>query len=257
METYHSLTGRRHDLSTLSHDERKTLDEILALFRRRPSWEEFAAKWISVARKKAWAGQKKTPVESLLYQLGQDLELRLGVAEGRVARPDYRDRIAGLIEERFGSRYAFCKKTGIDQGNLSHVLAGRKHFSPETLARALEALGVHIELVERGDVLAHDPLEADDRSERLRQLDHWIAVLENLAAKAKECAPEKRVELIGDPGLFPDDLDRLRQRTRNGESFDTALNDELHKALGEKATLARKIADAAEKKREQHARAAS
>jgi hypothetical protein len=126
METYHALTGRRYDLGTLSADERKTLDEILALFRRRPSWEEFAEMWIAVARKK----QKKIPVESLLYQLGQDLELRLGVAEGRVARPDYRDRIAGLIEERFGSRYAFCKKTGIDQGNLSHVLAGRKHFSP-------------------------------------------------------------------------------------------------------------------------------
>lgn len=259
METYRTLTGRRYDLGTLSVEERAALDEVRALYRRRPPWDQFARSWISIAREKAWGGAKKIPVGSTLYRICQDLELRLGIAEGRVAPPDYRDRIADLIEERFGSRYAFCKAAGIDQGNLSHVLAGKKHLSPETFFRVLDALDVHIELVGREEVFSHaaDPFAADTRAERLRQIDHRIAVLENLIAKAKSCAPEHRPGLLGEPGLFPDDLDHLRTRVKNGESFDRVVSAELQQALGEKAALAREIADAAEEQRVSHARAAS
>lgn len=259
VEIYRTLTGRRIDLASLTQPEREALAAVRALYRRRPTWDEFAQEWISIARSRAWSGEKKIPVKSTLYRVCQDLELRLGIAEGQIAAPDYRDRLADLIAERFESRYAFCKTTGIDQGNLSHVLAGRKHFSPETLFRILEALGVQIELVGREDVfeLAADPFAADERAERLRQLDHRVTVLENLAAKGEACVPADRPGLLGAPGLWPDELDDIRGRVQAGENFDRVLDEELGRALNEKANLAREIASAADKKREARTRAAS
>ena len=259
VEIYRTLTGRRVDLTSLTQPEREALATVRALYRRRPTWEAFAQEWITIARREAWSAETKIPVKSTLYRVCQDLELRLGIAEGQIAAPDYRDRLADLIDERFESRYAFCKVTGIDQGNLSHVLAGRKHFSSDTLFRVLEALGVQIELVGRDDVfeLAADPFVADERAERLRRLDHKVAVLENLAAKAEVCAPEDRPSLLGAPAPSHDDLADIRSRVRAGEDFDRVLDAELGRALNEKAELAREIASAADKKREARTRAAS
>src|SRR4051812_5723326 len=106
MHSYRTLSGRRLDLRTLTAAERAALAEVRALHRTRPAWDDFANAWVPLARARVW-GKKKVPVESTFYRVCQDLELRLGVAEGSIAAPDYRDRLAGLIEERFGSRYAF------------------------------------------------------------------------------------------------------------------------------------------------------
>jgi transcriptional regulator with XRE-family HTH domain len=57
-----------------------------------------------------------------------------------VALPDYRDDLADLIEERYGSRYRFCKETGVDPGHLSRVLASRSELSVQNLQRILEVL---------------------------------------------------------------------------------------------------------------------
>ena len=259
MEIYRTLTGRRVDLASLSQPEREALTAVRALYRRRPAWDEFAQEWIAIARSMALSGGTKIPVKSTLYRVCQDLELRLGVAEGQIAAPDYRDRLADLIEERFESRYAFCKATGIDQGNLSHVLAGRKHFSSDTLFRVLEALGVQIELVGRDDIFeqAADPFAADERAEQLRRLDHRVVVLETLAAKAEVRAPEDRPSLLGGPGIYPDDMDGVRSRVQAGEDFDRVLDDELGRTLDDKARLAREIASEADKKREARTRIAS
>tara|TARA_R110002072_G_scaffold17340_2_gene66145 strand:- start:535 stop:1044 length:510 start_codon:yes stop_codon:yes gene_type:complete len=164
MNNYRALTGRLYDLGTLSEAEREVLDEIRGLYLRQPSWDGFARQWARIARERLWKGTRRVPVGSTLYRIGQDLELRLGIAEGRVARPDYRDMLADHIEGRFRSRYAFCKASGIDQGNLSRVLAGKKHLSPETLFRALEVLGVQLEFVAREEGLADgaDPFPIDD-----------------------------------------------------------------------------------------------
>ena len=62
------------------------------------------------------------------------------IAQGKVAPPDYRDYLADLIEERYGSRYRFCKETGVDPGHLSRVLASRSELSVQNLQRILEAL---------------------------------------------------------------------------------------------------------------------
>jgi hypothetical protein len=213
LNAYRLLSGRRLDLSALTAPERSVLDELVELYRRRPAWDAFARAWPALARERVW-GHGKVPVGSVLYRVAQDLELRLGIAEKRVAPPDYRDCIADLIEERFASRYAFCKSTGIDQGNLSHVLVGSKHFSPETLARVLAALGVTIELVQPHELVdyALELFDEGSPTERLRELDRRIEQLEAAGARARG---------------------------------------ELATVLDEKARVAREIADAAERRRDE------
>ena len=166
MNTYRTLTGRLMDLQALSPKERKALGEVEEGYRLRPGWTEFARTWPAVLRKRVW-GKKRVPVGSPLYRVCQDMELRLGVAQGQVAPPDYRDRLDDLIEEKFGSRYAFCKAAGIDQGNLSHVLAGRRDFSLDVLRKALEVLDVQLDLIPIADVLRRATLGADEPAERL------------------------------------------------------------------------------------------
>jgi transcriptional regulator with XRE-family HTH domain len=131
---YRTITGRELDTANLSSDERKFLAAVQQQYRRRPSWTEFASWWTSQFDKTA------LPVDSVVYRLCHDLEARLGIAEGKVAPPDYRDYLADLIEERYGSRYKFCRDTGVDPGHLSRVLASRSDLSLASLHKILRAL---------------------------------------------------------------------------------------------------------------------
>lgn len=138
---YHSLTGRVYDLGSLNERERAFLEGIFKLHSGGISWVEFSRAWISLGRKGLWKG-RSVPVRSPVYRICQDLAARLGIMEGRISEPDYREILADLIDSKFRSRYEFCKKTGIDQAHLSRVLAGRSDFSPHTLFKVLEILGV-------------------------------------------------------------------------------------------------------------------
>lgn len=249
MNIYRTLTGRVIDLHALSQKERDALAEVDAVFRLRPDWTEFARTWPAVLRKRVW-GKRKVPVGAPLYRVCQDMEFRLGVAQGQVAPPDYRDQLAELIEEKFGSRYAFCKAAGIDQGNLSHVLAGRKEFSLDVLRRALEVLDVQLDLVPTAEAYRKATvLGGDDPAERLQQLSCKVSILENLKARAEALSVRKRAGVVPS-NAGPDGLDGLRKRLRNGQAFDEALAGELGEALGEQAKVARQIARSAESRRE-------
>jgi hypothetical protein len=132
---YQTITGRRLKLDRLSADERKLLVMIEKKFRARPEWSEFASWWVGQFRK------SQIPADSVVRRVCRDLEARLGIAQRKVAAPDYRDYLADLIEERFGSRYKFCEATGIDPGQLSRVLASRADLSLPALQKILHALG--------------------------------------------------------------------------------------------------------------------
>ena len=133
--TYSTITGR---LLRLDGGFAAGESAFLAAVRRRyaeePEWTEFAAWWMAEF---ARAGLS---MDSPAYRICQDLEARLGIAQGKVAPPDYRDYLADLIEERYGSRYRFCKEAGVDAGHLSRVLASRSELSVQNLQRILEAL---------------------------------------------------------------------------------------------------------------------
>jgi hypothetical protein len=132
--TYSTITGRVLQLDRLSREEGDFLTAVQRRYAADPEWSEFAAWWTEEFRRTG------LPRESPTYRICQDLEARLGIAQGKVAPPDYRDYLADLIEERYGSRYRFCKETGVDPGHLSRVLASRSELSVQNLQRILEAL---------------------------------------------------------------------------------------------------------------------
>lgn len=140
MNDYRTITGRKLNLSKVSETERKLLREALERVRQKSGWNRFAAWWLKAFN------ESGLPDSSPVFRVCRDLEARLGIAEGKVARPDYRDYLADLIEETFGSRYSFCKKTNIDPGQLSRVFAGKADLSADLLKRALEALNAHLEV---------------------------------------------------------------------------------------------------------------
>src|ERR1700730_12586483 len=75
-----------------------------------------------------------------VYRICQDLEAGLGIQQGSVSPPDYRDFLADLIHGQFGSRQEFCQATGVDAGQLSRVFAGRSDLSLRALQKVLEVL---------------------------------------------------------------------------------------------------------------------
>ena len=77
----------------------------------------FAAWWNAEFTKTRLSG--KSPA----YRICQDLEARLGIDQGSVSPPDYRDFLADLIDAQFGSRQEFCRAAGVDAGQLSRVFA--------------------------------------------------------------------------------------------------------------------------------------
>ncbi|MEW6364198.1 MAG: helix-turn-helix transcriptional regulator [Acidobacteriota bacterium] len=122
-------------IENLSPAERKFLLRVEEKYRSRPEWTQFASWWVTRFRK---AG---IPAESAVHRICQDLEARLGIVQGKVAPPDYRDYLADSIDAQYGSRYKFCEQTGIDQGQLSRILAGRADLSIPALQKILHILG--------------------------------------------------------------------------------------------------------------------
>jgi len=132
--TYQTITGRTLDLSGIDKEVGAFLAAVERQYREQPEWSKFAAWWTKEFQRSG------LPAGSVAYRICQDLEARLGIAQGKVAPPDYRDYLADLIEERYGSRYRFCKESGIDPGHLSRVFASRSELSLQSLQRILEAL---------------------------------------------------------------------------------------------------------------------
>ena len=144
--TYRTITGRSLDLRKLGREERPFIASVLGFYKNGVEWSKFAALWVRDFEKRG------LNPDGLAYRICQDLEARLGIAQGKVAPPDYRDYLADLIEERYGSRYKFCKETGIDPGHLSRVFASRSDLSLEALKKLLNVLGAAL-VVEPDDAL--------------------------------------------------------------------------------------------------------
>lgn len=137
---YRTITGRTLDLARLTDLERGLLREALERVRKAGGWNRFAAWWLKAFN------ESGLPDASPVFRICRDLEARLGISEGKVAPPDYRDYLADLIEEHFESRHRFCEATGIDPGQLSRVFAGKADLSADLFRRALKALDAHIEV---------------------------------------------------------------------------------------------------------------
>src|SRR5215471_6712588 len=99
---YHTITGRAIDLSKLSPQERAFIAHVMGFYKNSVEWSKFSSRW---ARE---FDQRGLEPKGLALRICQDFEARLGIAQGRFSPPDYRDYLAALIEEKYGSRYKFC-----------------------------------------------------------------------------------------------------------------------------------------------------
>lgn len=139
LRTYPTITGRVLPLDGLDAAETEFLASVHRRYATDREWSKFAAWWMSEFERAVLS------MDSPAYRICQDLEARLGIAQGKVAPPDHRDYLADLIEERYGSRDRFCKETGVDPDHLSGALASGSELSVQSLQRILEVL--HVALV--------------------------------------------------------------------------------------------------------------
>jgi hypothetical protein len=137
---YQTITGRRIPLSKLSRAEKDFLALVRQQYKSRWEWTRFVAWW------NAEFNRTGLSMKSPLYRICQDLEARLGIEQGKVSPPDYRDFLADLIDARFASRQEFCKATGVDPGQLCRVFAGRADLSIKALEKVLGVLHAHLVL---------------------------------------------------------------------------------------------------------------
>lgn len=157
-EVYRTITGRLIELGTLAAAERKFLASVRRKYHARPEWTKFASWWVGEFDASGLSD------DSVVYRICDDLEARLGIAQGKVAAPDYRDFLADVIEERYKSRYEFCKEVGFDQGYLSRVLAGQADLSMAMLRKLLDALKVSLVLQAEETLLEEASPEEADRA---------------------------------------------------------------------------------------------
>lgn len=155
--SYRAITGRVFDLGRLDHNERKFIAAVYEKYRKSPEWSDFAAWWIKEF------DRRRLDDHGQAYRICQDLEARLGVAQGKVAPPDYRDYLADLIEAKYGSRYKFCQATGVDQGQLSRVFASRADLSLKALQDILRNLEARLVIQPEADLKANASVEAATR----------------------------------------------------------------------------------------------
>lgn len=130
---YTTITGQKIDLDKFNEKEKELVTKIFDFYLTEPEWSEFSSYWTSKCTEQA---------SHDMVAVCQDLEARLGIEQGKVALPDYRDYLSAMIKEKFRSYNNFCKITGIDQGQLSCVLRGNSDFSFKELLDICNKLGV-------------------------------------------------------------------------------------------------------------------
>jgi hypothetical protein len=140
-------------LKELDAEEAELLDEVREFLNRSQDWSLYSNFWMAKVGDlyDARGKSRSEAIKSPLYRVAQDLGGRLAVAQG-LARatnpnPNYRDQLSRLILEKYRTRRGFCQEAGISEDLLSHVLAGRKDFAIETLAKALERIGYRLQIV--------------------------------------------------------------------------------------------------------------
>jgi hypothetical protein len=148
-----TLKGEVISLKELDVEEAELLDEVRAFLKRNQDWSLYSNFWMGKvgALYDARGKSRSETIKSPLYRVAQDLGGRLGVKQGWMRAPNpnpsYRDQLIRLIVEEYRTRRGFCAKAGISEDLLSHVLAGRKDFAIETLAKALERVGYRLQIV--------------------------------------------------------------------------------------------------------------
>ncbi|GEM_PF-984878 len=148
-ETYVDLKGQQWNLALLDPEEHAVVEQLRLRARRNLNWFDFDSyrmkEIMTLSNRRRMSG--KEIIASPLFQIGIDLSGRLAMAQGYARPDDYRDDLQILITSQFKSQRTFCQATGLSETMLSHVLAGRKDLSIQTLTKALGKIGYGIRAV--------------------------------------------------------------------------------------------------------------
>jgi hypothetical protein len=149
-DRYLDLYGSEISLASLDAEERKLVGRLKRRATAEPPWHEFGNFYVKQVGDFYQArGLKRTQVtRTPAWRIAQDLSGRLAVAQGIAKIGDYRDTLEHIILTRFKNRRAFCKKTGLSETMLSHVLARRKHISIDALEKAMRRIGFRFSIGE-------------------------------------------------------------------------------------------------------------
>jgi len=152
MNLYRTLNGEVFDLNKLPAKQKSIYAELKSFYDINTEWPKFTNLWVAKVSEVFGAKEQSSEiVEKPIYKICQDLDSRLGIRQGHTRESDYRDLLADIINIHFGSRYEFCKQTGIDQGYLSSILNRRKNLSLKMLQRILGKINYRIRFVEQGE----------------------------------------------------------------------------------------------------------
>jgi hypothetical protein len=151
---YVDLYGDAIALAPLDDAERGLVARLRHRARAHPDWcdfNNFAMQAVGAFYDGRGLSRRKA-TQTAAFRIALDLGSRLGIAEGKIRPPDqpdqrdYRRQLERLVLQ-FPSRAAFCKAAGISRAMLSHVLAGRKDLSLESLSKALARIGYRLQFV--------------------------------------------------------------------------------------------------------------
>jgi len=141
---YETIENEKFDTKVLSDLGYKFLKKIMKYYSEKPDWNVFSNYWLKEGQKIWGRTPKREVVDLPIFRICQDLEVRLGIEQGKTRLPDYRDELVALIDKEFESHYKFCKKVGIAQDTLSRILNKRREPSLRLLQIILDALGYKI-----------------------------------------------------------------------------------------------------------------
>src|SRR5262245_33509545 len=147
-DVYVGLDGIAYFLNRLDAEERRLFGACARLARRKPDWGKYGNYWLPKvdALYSARGLSRREIIKTPVYQIAQDMQSRLTIEQDWAAPADYRAELRDLIETQFHTRREFCKATGLSEDMVSHVLAGRKNLSLETLGRALKRIGYRLRI---------------------------------------------------------------------------------------------------------------
>ena len=148
-EVYRDLDGREFALASLDADEQLLVKDFQRLAATKPEWHDFDNYWLKAVRNfyGAKGVSRKEYIQTPVFEIAQDLSSRIALAAGLVRNSDYRDQLEEIARERFKTRREFCEATGMSEDMASHLFAGRKHLSLETLTEVVQRLGCVLRIV--------------------------------------------------------------------------------------------------------------
>ncbi len=149
MKKYQTLKNEIYDLASLPPEQGEIYQAVWNFYQQEPDWDQFTAFWLAQVDRLHPKLTRLEITETPLFKICEDLDSRLAIQQGYARRSDYRDELQMIIDQKFPSRYAFCRTIGLDEGYLSRVLNKRGHLSIKKLNQILDTIGCELTIREK------------------------------------------------------------------------------------------------------------